>query len=181
MPKPVAISKHRKLDHVLECQRGDPREEQIIWKLRPMPYAVRGEAQNALYYEASLSGAERAKVDTTGKCRIACKFGLEGWGGAELLDDRDEVVQPEYEPKPRYGVRVLADACLARLPEDVLMELGIEILALSNMGGEALGKSASQPTSPPATQSPSAQHALDAMVAGVAMQEDPNPMEPAHA
>lgn len=156
MPRPIAISKNRTFIHVLDSQREDPKDERINWHLRVLPFAVRRDLGTKI--SAGLDGTASIDANLLERYGTAFKFGLFRISGAPFLDDTDETVTLEFDRALRHGVRPLSDECIARIPDDVIAEVGFTAWNLSSTGAATVGKSESPPTSPPDGSDHSAQH-----------------------
>lgn len=152
MPRPIAISKNRKLRYILEQQRADESEDQLVFNLRALPWAIRQE----LGTEVSAVPGESASVTSNLLERYgkAFRFGVESLTGAPLIDDAGAGVELVREATARHGIFPLTAECVARFPDDIIVEVGYQVWELSTSGASIVGKSELLPTSPPAESKP---------------------------
>jgi len=137
MSKPIALSKNRTVNYVLEDNRADEPDEQVRFQIRTLPFNVRMDIFNSLAVETG-SGDNNMRADVGRKYRLACKHGIAGW--AHLVDADGDEIEWVGAPKKLYGVEVIDDDCLALLPDDVIVELGNAINELSTSGAHEVGK-----------------------------------------
>jgi len=135
MSKPIALSKNREIEYILIENRCDAIEEQVVFKLRTLPFNVRMDIFNSIAMDADSSGGVRADVGR--KFRLACKHGIAGW---DNLTDADGNVIEWRSTSKAHGVDVIEDSCLAILPDDVLVELGNAINEMSTSDAHQVGK-----------------------------------------
>ena len=137
MARPIALTKNKTVPYVLTENREDEADDQVTWKLRALPFAVRREIMSTVAFDVAQGQGGEARIDTGRRYEKAVRWGLEGWDNLYGADG--ELVEPGYGEK-RYGVFPLADACLDRLCDDWIIELGDQIIRLSSSDAETVGK-----------------------------------------
>jgi hypothetical protein len=140
MARPIALSKTQTWDYVLESNRMDPVEEQVVWKLRTLPYAVRVQLMSTISFKP---GEGEGVIDLGKRYHTACQFGL---AGAENYQDENGQPVLVSHKGTQHGVPVVSDEFLETMADDVLMELGRVVLERSTLSRGQVGKYEWQPT-----------------------------------
>ena len=140
MARPIALTKLASTPYVFEDNREDPVEEQTVFMLRPLPYAVRLKLMSTISMEAAdvEGGKARATLDVGQRYDLACRYGIEGW--SNYVGGDGEAVEPVYAAKKEYGMQVLDTKALAKLSDEALAELGNEIIERSQTPAQTVGE-----------------------------------------
>ncbi len=128
--RPIAISTRQESSYILESNRDDPPEEQVIFRLRgSLPLAVRTRILDAM----SMDQSTRMISPEMGRRNLlACKAGILGW--ENLVDASGREV-----PCDMSGGEV-SDRSMARLQDAWIIEIGSEIIARSQLSEEQAEK-----------------------------------------
>jgi len=105
--------------------RHDKSEPKTVWLLRIAPLGWRVEVWGSI----APVGMRFEEKDVIIK---VVKMGLAGWRG--FVDENGNEIQPEYEKDKKYGLQVLTDDVLGKIPWLVLDELAFEIYRLNFLG-----------------------------------------------
>lgn len=135
--RPIALSKNKTVPYVLDDNRGDEPDDQVVWKLRALPFAVRREIMSTVALDVAQGQDTSARIDTGRRYERAVRWGLDGW--ENLTDGNGNEITATRGPK-RYGIEPLSDESLALIPDDYIIELGDAIIRLSASDAETVGK-----------------------------------------
>ena len=118
MARPIAVSKTQTWTYVLEDNRKDPENEQVVWHLRSMSRRQKEKQQNML----STDQDGNTKIMLGSRSWYAVEIGLADVDN--LTDENGDRVKPEFTDKKKTA---LTDDFLSKLPSDVVNELALEI------------------------------------------------------
>lgn len=136
MPRIRALTT-KPVDYVLDCQKDDPKTEQIVWKIRPLTAKEYAKLQDSLkfdYSNQSIKELADIAINPDNAIEVVHKiknlyehiyntlcYGLIGW--ENFRDEQDNLVEFEKNMEDN----------LSMIPRDFQMELAGKISELSTL------------------------------------------------
>lgn len=116
----IAINPEEVRDFVLEDDRSNPAEEQVVWELGVVPHTVNNFvlSQCTKTSTTEIDGKQEAHfaIDAVLLNSLRVKYGLKGW--RNLKDAKGNLVEPDFSTAsiPGYGpVKGLSDRALTMI------------------------------------------------------------------
>ena len=134
MGRMIPLTRDDAWDYVLEANRSDPPEQQVVFRLRPLSAAQRARIADSIAADVTAEGTTSSvNIKVGSRWLLACRDGLTGWiAGPEAAED-----WPAFQVSRSGGA---SEASLDVLRDEWLSELGTEILNRSSLTSEERGK-----------------------------------------
>lgn len=122
------------VEYVAKCQRGEPKEDQVVWLIRPLSAKESADIQNNLFRSEGWGKQRREQFLTGTQVVLVLRRGLVGWKNFKYEDDTSVDWEDPNVEKTEEGRDRIMDRNLDKIPASLRQELSDEIRGEAELG-----------------------------------------------
>jgi hypothetical protein len=122
------------VEYVADCQRGEPKEDQVIWLLRPLTAKEAADIQNRLFQSEGWGKNRREQFLTGTQVILVLRKGLVGFKNFKYEDGAEVGWEDPNIEKTEEGRDRIMDRNLDKIPASIRQELSDQIRGEAELG-----------------------------------------------
>jgi len=122
------------VEYVAKCQRGEPKEDQVIWLLRPLASKESADIQNNLFRSEGVGKQRKEQFLTGTQVILHLRKGLVGWENFKYEDGSSVAWEDPAIEKTEEGRDRIMDRNLDKIHASIRQELSDEIRGEAELG-----------------------------------------------